>query len=293
MKKAFTLIELLVVIAIIAILAAILFPVFAQAKTAAKKTQALAQIKQQGLSASIYISDYDDKFPSAYATYNSGSTFRYWYLYAATVPAGWASPSTGYVESEDAIQWANATQTYRKNYQMLEAPGQPVVPVGFAWNTGRNYKARVGFSMNGFLSNYDHSAINLVTQVPLFWQDDDNWDGLAWANPFLTCDGTGPCRYASMDNCSIQTGVNNPAWCTNTWAGLKFYRYGRTAIVVYADTSARAITYGHKIGAPAAPNTPYHKTNPHRYYNANGTGNSPYYCGTKLVECIFAPDRTE
>jgi len=49
MKRAFTLIELLVVIAIIAILAAILFPVFAQAKEAAKKTNALSNAKQQGL----------------------------------------------------------------------------------------------------------------------------------------------------------------------------------------------------------------------------------------------------
>jgi prepilin-type N-terminal cleavage/methylation domain-containing protein len=62
MRKAFTLIELLVVIAIIAILAAILFPVFAQAKMAAKKTQGLAQSKQIGTSTQIYIADYDDTF---------------------------------------------------------------------------------------------------------------------------------------------------------------------------------------------------------------------------------------
>ncbi len=59
-KKAFTLIELLVVIAIIAILAAILFPVFAQAKLAAKKTSDLSNLKQIGTAANIYASDYDD-----------------------------------------------------------------------------------------------------------------------------------------------------------------------------------------------------------------------------------------
>ncbi|HWD40276.1 MAG TPA: prepilin-type N-terminal cleavage/methylation domain-containing protein [Fimbriimonas sp.] len=70
MKKAFTLIELLVVIAIIAILAAILFPVFAQAKLAAKKTQALSNTKQLGLSILMYNNDYDDVFPVAFGSTN-------------------------------------------------------------------------------------------------------------------------------------------------------------------------------------------------------------------------------
>jgi prepilin-type N-terminal cleavage/methylation domain-containing protein/prepilin-type processing-associated H-X9-DG protein len=60
---AFTLIELLVVIAIIAILAAILFPVFAQAKAAAKKTVCLSQTKQIGLGTLMYATDYDDLEP--------------------------------------------------------------------------------------------------------------------------------------------------------------------------------------------------------------------------------------
>lgn len=60
--SGFTLIELLVVIAIIAILAAILFPVFAQAKQAAKKTQAISNMKQAGLASAMYLSDNDDTY---------------------------------------------------------------------------------------------------------------------------------------------------------------------------------------------------------------------------------------
>lgn len=76
MKKAFTLIELLVVIAIIAILAAILFPVFAQAKEAAKKTQAISNTKQMGTATLIYAADYDDTFPNA-TTQRADGSWRY------------------------------------------------------------------------------------------------------------------------------------------------------------------------------------------------------------------------
>ncbi len=63
-RRGFTLIELLVVIAIIAILAAILFPVFAQAKAAAKKAACLSNMKQQGLGAMMYAGDQDDALPA-------------------------------------------------------------------------------------------------------------------------------------------------------------------------------------------------------------------------------------
>ena len=62
LKRAFTLIELLVVIAIIAVLAAILFPVFAQARAAARKTICMSNFKQIGLAFLMYSSDWDEKF---------------------------------------------------------------------------------------------------------------------------------------------------------------------------------------------------------------------------------------
>jgi prepilin-type N-terminal cleavage/methylation domain-containing protein/prepilin-type processing-associated H-X9-DG protein len=85
LKRAFTLIELLVVIAIIAILAAILFPVFAQAKEQAKRTSCLSNTKQGGLAFVMYYNDADDTSPTVVEFYNydvagSYSIHDYWQL---------------------------------------------------------------------------------------------------------------------------------------------------------------------------------------------------------------------
>ena len=113
LKRAFTLIELLVVIAIIAILAAILFPVFAQAKEAAKKTQCLSNTKQMGTSIQMYLTDYDDTYSQAYYYPNDNSS------------AG------GYTH------WSGTLQPYIKNFDMFRCPSdksQGLAPTDFVGN---------------------------------------------------------------------------------------------------------------------------------------------------------------
>src|SRR5436305_11750411 len=76
-QAAFTLIELLVVIAIIAILAAILFPVFAQARDKARQTMCLSNGKQIGMALSMYTQDFDEKLPRVWT---GGPPARDWTL---------------------------------------------------------------------------------------------------------------------------------------------------------------------------------------------------------------------
>ena len=81
-RRGFTLIELLVVIAIIAILAAILFPVFARAREKARQTACLSNVKQIGLALMMYVQDYDETFPGRAATNHYppwDHPWSYWY----------------------------------------------------------------------------------------------------------------------------------------------------------------------------------------------------------------------
>lgn len=118
MRKAFTLIELLVVIAIIAILAAILFPVFAQAKLAAKKSKGLTQAKQIGTAMHIYLPDYDDVM-FLYRTTEANPDYQ------ECVAAGGADCNTVYgANARTRKYWSQLLYPYMKSKEILKSPGQ-------------------------------------------------------------------------------------------------------------------------------------------------------------------------
>ena len=108
--SGFTLIELLVVIAIIAILAAILFPVFAQARESARQTSCLSNVKQMSLGILMYLQDYDDKFcPARYDVTNETPGFD-------KPDAPWN------VTKFEHIDWAHLIYPYVKNTQIFHCP---------------------------------------------------------------------------------------------------------------------------------------------------------------------------
>ncbi|MHB8994140.1 MAG: DUF1559 family PulG-like putative transporter [Armatimonadota bacterium] len=115
MRKGFTLIELLVVIAIIAILAAILFPVFAKAREKARQSSCLSNTKQISLAVLQYSQDYDERFPATYTT-------------PATPPGNQL--------------WAMNIMPYCKNAQVFDCPSN-----SFKWNGLWSETMSYGYSM--------------------------------------------------------------------------------------------------------------------------------------------------
>lgn len=104
-KHGFTLIELLVVIAIIAILAAILFPVFAKAREKARQSSCLSNAKQLGLAVMQYTQDYDEVLPASYFPGN---------------------PTTN-------DTWYEKIEPYLKNTQILKCPSSTLT-IAYGWN---------------------------------------------------------------------------------------------------------------------------------------------------------------
>jgi prepilin-type N-terminal cleavage/methylation domain-containing protein/prepilin-type processing-associated H-X9-DG protein len=145
-RRGFTLIELLVVIAIIAILAAILFPVFAKARAKARQASCLSNLKQIGLGILSYCQDYDEMFPGTY--YATGN---------ATRPInGWPSENLGAY-----VNWAEKVYPYVKSAQVFQCPEMILTsatqmsyncfPTGYAFNYLLDVDTNTGRSLNEIL----------------------------------------------------------------------------------------------------------------------------------------------
>jgi prepilin-type N-terminal cleavage/methylation domain-containing protein len=181
MNKAFTLIELLVVISIIAVLAAILFPVFAQAKSAAKKTQSLTNLRQIGLAWIMYSDDADGVLMRAsQGRIEDGKIFYWWGSYDGTTlnseegllhrytrnvgiqsdptfPAGIRTVlgETGYAYNNVYLaptSW-NSDYTVESDIPVgFNQIGSPSETVTFATSARRNYVAPFELQANAYLA---------------------------------------------------------------------------------------------------------------------------------------------
>ncbi|MCW5942984.1 MAG: prepilin-type N-terminal cleavage/methylation domain-containing protein [Fimbriimonadaceae bacterium] len=178
-KSAFTLIELLVVIAIIAILAAILFPVFAQAKEAAKKTTDLSNSKQHSVAILMYSADWDDYFP------------RQVYKRPGYAVWGWNTPFT----------WREATMPYNKSGGRIYDDGTNKVMLaeGGIWDTPAKTGARGVYNSNRIVM----PAFCYWNGPASAWWCDSSDDGIPNGNPVMP---------------SVpQTALDAPASIVTTW----------------------------------------------------------------------------
>lgn len=133
-KHAFTLIELLVVIAIIAILAAILFPVFAQAREKARQASCLSNLKQSGIAGMMYIQDYDETYPiSLFINFGNNPPC--------------------------VSSFYNAMEPYQKNSQIMICPSAPkIVDLIAGW---RNIQGAMGLPpLCKGVTNYQYLSYN-------------------------------------------------------------------------------------------------------------------------------------
>jgi len=172
-RKAFTLIELLVVIAIIAILAAILFPVFAQAKAAAKKTSSLSNVKQLSLSNTMYAGDTDDIFPDQNRDING---FPFW-------TAGSENPCNtnggddtdtgggcklGFLSAQAHQNWGRELYPYTKSIDVYKSSAEKIggaVPWNYSNVTGAG---NASYTYNGIVLGKSQTQVSDVAALIVF-----------------------------------------------------------------------------------------------------------------------------
>ncbi len=153
-QKAFTLIELLVVIAIIAILAAILFPVFAQAREKARQISCLSNVKQETLGLLMYVQDYDETWPRNDDCVNGGTTP----LPGAPPTAIGCDGGPDYTYWGDRVnhyKWWWWTYPYTKNSQIMFCPSRTYDQISWL-HGGEIFGAGYGLNLaiTGSLNTY-------------------------------------------------------------------------------------------------------------------------------------------
>lgn len=193
-KRAFTLIELLVVIAIIAILAAILFPVFAQARESARQISCLSNVKQFSLGVMMYAQDYDETIARHD---NNGSAV---YGIAPFQQPDWGNPGVYDPVNNVPSMFANVTMPYVKNVDVGYCPTagktrwQSAIPDGAdtcAGCTSKVYDPRMEQNQ-AYYGSFAQMAVNILIQE---WHPQANWSNrpgpiggpvgqmAAWARP--------------------------------------------------------------------------------------------------------------
>ncbi len=295
MKKAFTLIELLVVIAIIAILAAILFPVFAQAKEAAKRTAMLSGVKQTATAAQLYLGDSDDVYPMACVYYRGG-----WYPSSAfPTPFDWRPGRPADYAPSMQVGWANSMQPYLKGFDLLAMPGATDIKLLDTddFSVALRKIAKTNLQMNGLLNTYNASGIAAPAQLPVFTQSNGkvNLLGYASSNPALACDhGDQPCRYVApapgCENSAQNGAVSGFSYPVVTTNGANprtapMTTFGRGQVWAFADGHAKL----QKVGMNVDGRTDY-RTDPWSQYHPDGSIRSEWQDTDFCHSLLFMPD---
>lgn len=173
-NRAFTLIELLVVIAIIAILAAILFPVFARARENARRSSCQSNLKQIGLGILQYAQDYDERLPIHPENVATGNVTAY-----STAP----------------YNWIYEIQPYVKSWQLFRCPSQPNSAVGAPYdpNPAKPNDAS-SYWVNGVVTGRAMSVIAATAETIWAHEAEAAW-ALAAARPSAVFPATVPKTY--------------------------------------------------------------------------------------------------
>lgn len=237
--RGFTLIELLVVIAIIAILAAILFPVFAQAKEAAKKTNCLSNQKNIGMGIMMYLGDYDDTY----------SLLQY------------------YTPTWEQIRWYDMVYPYIKNGDKFAFNGRASGGGGIFHCPSFPSKQEAEYGIHQFVFPESfNSPLNFPTRSATAIDDpsgkilmvekgqndgNSSWlqfmaDQWAWTGTVGTPAGSinGP-QFDLGQDCDFPSGPNAPAYAN--WGQCSMmprYRHNKATNVFYGDGHAKSQTRG-------------------------------------------------